>query len=877
MDPKNSIGQSLGNALTSIKTHGGKALDKTFQAAARFLKWTVTPFNFIASYLPGRSKSYDLQKPSSSEPDILLSTRRIDVAEEPINPIVSKATNSTESDQKTTDDNQLENAGNTTSVSLDDIILESDDDEDTLVNDDSFLESGDEDTLVATEDTAPINDDDGTLKSADDTMEDIDFEPPKLDMELSFLIPMMDKALQEIRSPDAIADSDSGEESDEEINDTTPLLTPKQIFPEPAPSFLEQMKTNASQDIELPEEITELLQKGLATTKSDDMPRLLGEYVVAVGRFVQQQGELSKPQQNLLRQGYIELLAHDQELKNFLNYTQKMIGIKGGKRALASRIDMLEQIRDAIRVGGQTMATQISGTARLGTFMASQIDMLGCESQKELRDLVFGKGLNIDLYCISGAKTDIAETGAKVKKKYDQLFAELEKKAQERNSDAIIKLKDSIDEGEAFITNIRTELQQKEREFANNNTRHLDQLFLDVATTLEQKRRERLPDAMNEAISETRGHKNKKKYQNPEKFVASATSDLKTGAEAKILGHAANPHEDWSEQEKQKKIEAELKERTQKLWCGHNELLLQNYGLEKFLTLPHLEEMTDTDRSILRDHLLRNLPVNIPLQYKERLFTVAQNAGIVSTGTECSTQAFAKDLEIVTSPLQPEFMKELAVLDPEAFSYLLDAIDYDQLNPAQLNAIYQGCQLLLVSPAVSDLMAQQNTMGKKHAANKEVLPTLPPELFAEAELTLKAYLRIIPNEEGADKVTLGNGETVPTQVQYALFDHANPAHQLMQVLTVGNYVMAGIQASAIANPDARDAFIDTIAQLSPAKRLAMAYGQEALLVDQPQLVEPDGAATRLLLCKDGLPGKCIVNSDSYQLRGGRYMTTLLGK
>ena len=404
MDPKNSIGQSLGNALTSIKTHGGKALDKTFQAAARFLKWTVTPFNFIASYLPGRSKSYDLQKPSSSEPDILLSTRRINVAEEPINPIVSKATNSTESDQKTTDDNQLENTDNTTSVSLDDIILESDDDEDTLVNDDSFLESGDEDTLVATEDTAPINDDDGTLKSADDTMEDIDFEPPKLDMELSFLIPMMDKALQEIRSPDAIADSDSGEESDEEINDTTPLLTPKQIFPEPAPSFLEQMKTNASQDIELPEEITELLQKGLATTKSDDMPRLLGEYVVAVGRFVQQQGELSKPQQNLLRQGYIELLAHDQELKNFLNYTQKMIGIKGGKRALASRIDMLEQIRDAIRVGGQTMATQISGTARLGTFMASQIDMLGCESQKELRDLVFGKGLNIDLYCISGAK-----------------------------------------------------------------------------------------------------------------------------------------------------------------------------------------------------------------------------------------------------------------------------------------------------------------------------------------------------------------------------------------------------------------------------------------------------------------------------------------
>ena len=876
MDPKNSIGKSLGNALTSIKTQGGKALDKTFQAAARFLKWTVTPFNFIASYLPGRSKSYDLQNPPSSEPDILLSTRRIDVAEEPINPIVSKATNSTESDQKTTDDNQLENAGNTTSVSLDDIILESDDDEDTLVNEDAFLESGDEDTLVATEDTAPINDDDGTLKSADDTMEDIDFEPAKLDMELSFLIPMMDKALQEIRSPDAIADSDSGEESDEEINDTTPLLTPKQIFPEPAPSFLEQMKTNASQDIELPEEITELLQKGLATTKSDDMPRLLGEYVVAVGRFVQQQGELSKPQQNLLRQGYIELLAHDQELKNFLNYTQKMIGIKGGKRALASRIDMLEQIRDAIRVGGQTMATQISGTARLGTFMASQIDMLGCESQKELRDLVFGKGLNIDLYCISGAKTDIAETGAKVKKKYDQLFAELEKKAQERNSDAIIKLKGSIDEGEAFITNIRTELQQKEREFANNNTRHLDQLFLDVATTLEQKRRERLPDAMNEAISETRGHKNKKKYQNPEKFVASATSDLKTGAEAKILGHAANPHEDWSEQEKQKKIEAELKERTQKLWCGHNELLLQNYGLEKFLTLPHLEEMTDTDRSILRDHLLRNLPVNIPLQYKERLFTVAQNAGIVSTGTECSTQAFAKDIEIVTSPLQPEFMKELAVLDPEAFSYLLDAIDFDQLNPAQLNAIYQGCQLLLVSPAVSDLMAQQNTMGKKHAANKEVLPTLPPELFAEAELTLKAYLRIIPNEEGADKVTLGNGETVPTQVKYASFDHANPAHQLMQVLTVGNYVMAGIQASA-ANPDASDEIIDTASQLSPAKRLAMAYGQEALLVDQPQLAEPDGAATRLLLCKDGLPGKCIVNSDSYQLRGGRYMTTLLGK
>ena len=393
---------------------------------------------------------------------------------------------------------------------------------------------------------------------------------------------------------------------------------------------------------------------------------------------------------------------------------------------------------------------------------------------------------------------------------------------------------------------------------------------------MEQKRRERLPDALNEAISETRGHKNKKKYQKPEKFVASAASDLKAGAEAKVLGHAANSHEVWSEQEKQKKIEAELKERTQKLWCGHNELLLQNYGLEKFLTLPHLEEMTDTDRSILRDHLLRNLPVNIPLQYKERLFTVAQNAGIVSTGTECSTQAFAKDLEIVTSPLQPEFMKELAVLDPEAFSYLLDAIDFDQLNPAQLNAIYQGCQLLLVSPAVSDLMALQNTMGKKHAANKEVLPTLPPELFAEAELTLKAYLRIIPNEEGADKVTLGNGETVPTQVQYASFDHANPAHQLMQVLTVGNYVMAGIQASA-ANPDASDEIIDTASQLSPAKRLAMAYGQEALLVDQPQLVEPDGSATRLLLCKDGLPGKCIVNSDSYQLRGGRYMTTLLGK
>lgn len=446
---------------------------------------------------------------------------------------------------------------------------------------------------------APLNDE-GLLNE-----ELLNTPLPNMDMELDFLIPMFDKAM-------ATANPDNNPDSEDE--DTSLLMDQ---FQEPQ-AVTQGEETPQATGIS--EEITQTLQRGLDTTNPNDMPQILGEYTVAIGRFVQQQNEISEAQQSVMRNGYIELLAHGQALSN-PDYTRKMFGISGGKLSIAMRVDMLEQVRDVLRIGGQGMATQISTAARLGPLMASRIDLLGCSGEAELRELVFGRGLNIDMFCISGAEANITNAQTKVAKREKQLAEERAKPVDEQNPEEITRLCESIRSGTEFIAENRTELENKQTLFAQNETRHLDQLFFDVTTRQEQTRREKLPEALAAAISATRGSNNKKKYENPDKVIESATEELMTAARIKVLGHMTSVGGNWSETEKNEKIQAEFKVRTQKLRCAYNELLLHHFGVDKFLTLPHLGRMTDDDRGILRDHLIRNLPVNIPLANKERLLT----------------------------------------------------------------------------------------------------------------------------------------------------------------------------------------------------------------------------------------------------------------
>ena len=88
MDPRSSIGHSVGNVLASIKTKGAEALEAT----TRFLRWSVTPFKILGYYIIGRSSSDDVQgaSPSAKQPTATLSSRHVTVANEPINTLITK-------------------------------------------------------------------------------------------------------------------------------------------------------------------------------------------------------------------------------------------------------------------------------------------------------------------------------------------------------------------------------------------------------------------------------------------------------------------------------------------------------------------------------------------------------------------------------------------------------------------------------------------------------------------------------------------------------------------------------------------------------------------------------------------------------------------
>ena len=89
MESKNSIGQSVGSVLTSIKTKGGEALEAT----ARFLRWTIKPAVYIYSYFVGKSKNDATQ---SKEEGIELGLRAITVADENSDTVNKKTTSASD-------------------------------------------------------------------------------------------------------------------------------------------------------------------------------------------------------------------------------------------------------------------------------------------------------------------------------------------------------------------------------------------------------------------------------------------------------------------------------------------------------------------------------------------------------------------------------------------------------------------------------------------------------------------------------------------------------------------------------------------------------------------------------------------------------------
>ena len=89
MESQNSIGQSVGSVLTSIKTKGGEALEAT----ARFLRWTIKPAVYIYSYFVGKSKNDATQ---SKEEGIELGLRAITFADENSGAVDKKTTSASD-------------------------------------------------------------------------------------------------------------------------------------------------------------------------------------------------------------------------------------------------------------------------------------------------------------------------------------------------------------------------------------------------------------------------------------------------------------------------------------------------------------------------------------------------------------------------------------------------------------------------------------------------------------------------------------------------------------------------------------------------------------------------------------------------------------
>lgn len=630
---------------------------------------------------------------------------------------------------------------------------------------------------------------------------------------------------------------------------------------------------NQPEATDIPDDVVLALRSGLLITDSKAMPQALADYALAVGRCVRAKVKLTPTQQRLLRNGYVELLAHDQELNNPYGIVHKKTGgISRGKLAIAMRLDMLEQVRESIRSGGSGMATQISGVANLGPLEAFRRDMLGCKNQPEFVDLVFSQGMNIDLFCISGHQKDIQKANVTVTDKTEKLIAEKTKPSAQQNEEEISRLEYSIATGKKFISETQQTLDEKLRTFKEHATCHLDQLFIEVATLQEQMRRESLPGVLDEMVQSTSGRSNREKYLHPETIVSHAHDELMKGARLKVMGHTTENASDVSEAQLQKNIDTEFQSRSRKVWLACHELLLNSLGLDRYKAQIFESGLSDNDRMTLRDHLISNIPVNIPLAHKKKVLEVGQRNGIISLDS-CDEEQFQDDLEYASSPFKPDLLIALAEQEPETFSYLLNAVNPDYLTSDELDAIYQGCKALLSNRQVAPLLTQ-GRLKIYGAQADDLYPELKNTLIYQAQEGIKKQLKTMRGEGDTDIDYTPDGIQYIAFTKYKTFDHANPVHQLLQALSYGLHILAGVQSSAGMKARCSDSLLSTSGKLTIYKTRLTAYGQELLNNTQPEL-KNGTASQRLLICENGLPGKCVVNTGPYQVRGALCLDALL--
>ncbi|CAM3504443.1 hypothetical protein [Parendozoicomonas haliclonae] len=614
------------------------------------------------------------------------------------------------------------------------------------------------------------------------------------------------------------------------------------------------------QDTFVPEELIDITGKGLAANDTTVVLDAMGDYIAAVTRFVKDKETVSPVQQKLMRDSYLELMAHYQMLYMCANHVEgKALGIKGGKKTMATMVDVLEQVRMAIRNHDWEMASQINNVSRQG------ITNCQCKGEfvddKFLKETALGKGMNIKMISLFGAAKDIADIKKSLEQKQQALAEEEGKGPEEQDAKELEKLRKSCDTLQGILDNKRSELDANKATFAKDDVCHQDRLVVDVMPVLAHKMQTETTVVRRKLIKQTALERNRKKYNSPKEVLGKVRDDIRTNCETKVLGHQKN--DKFSPAEIKRRTDAELAQRMQTLWCGYNEVLINDMGIEAFLKLSETKKLTDSDRGILRDHMMRNTPVNIPLAHKEKVMAVARAEGLIGTGG-CSEAQLAAELQFAVSPFQPALMTALAKQEPETFVRLLNAVKPQHLNAQEMHAAYTGCRELMGQETIAPLLAQ-GKLGEYGLQAEEVCPELTEDLFDQVEGGIKQQLDVMRGEDGTD----------PRSPQYKTMNFSDPAQQLMVALSFAYYTLAGVQSGfAVLGTEDADDLMEQLMVVAPAKEVLTATGQEVLLANEPDFTGEE-SQRRLVFCVDGVPGKGAMNTDNFQVRGGRHIDTLL--
>ncbi|WP_133405504.1 hypothetical protein [Parashewanella tropica] len=232
-----------------------------------------------------------------------------------------------------------------------------------------------------------------------------------------------------------------------------------------------------------------------------------------------------------------------------------------------------------------------------------------------------------------------------------------------------------------------------------------------------------------------------------------------------------------------------------------------------------------------------------------------------------------------------------------------EQVEEKELQQSWLSALFSGCQVLLRGTEVYDpaeptkvlgyqspLMAYENikkacqrTQDKDcdyltvpHDNGLAIFGTdVDEELLLAAEGNFFQYIKTLARNDKTEAITKGPGKGRGNEfleikaTQYKVFDAANPVHQQLASLSFLCTLLSAVRGGGGIYQD--EGFIEKLAALNketgPLIHMYLDIGCELLRETQPELAHGDVWLSQVF-AHDGIPGKGVVNNDTFQPRGG---------